>query len=547
MSHVEKLKQNEAAVKTDEKSTHRSPIVFINKQRVNASGKPINKEGKYVTYETAENNGWDKGLLSPPPVFMQSYNDLKTNRSIKGAQRYRKNGKWIVGEQRVNAKGKPIDSHGKFMKYSEAEKKGWDKNLLSPTPSVLEDFVSMKKALADLGRNCLNRSLSDVTDKTDARKERDKLIKTPLEEFLVKKKKTEEEKLNGPNGDVPNIEEERRKGMVALKSIYSKYGRDNPLFSACGAGKDHEVSILLKYEKSIEVNATGGQYDCTPLLWALEKGHQNIAKLLIADLRVDINKAANTGVTPLWKATQQNYAEIVQLLVQDRRMSSINEASRHDNWTPIYIAVRFKFVTIVKTLLKTNGIDVNVASTPALETPLLTATFLGYTNIVKMLVNSQKDNIDVNKTNRSGEAPLYWATRKGFYEIVKILLGHDRIDVNHGDNKYNYTALHDASCRGDFNIVKALLSHKDIDIGKTNTYNGRDALWMANQRRHYQIASLIEEKKSASRANAINSYNPSRSSFNAHRNGAPFGNASRYQGYPRRDGWGAVQQHGFFS
>ena len=156
------------------------------------------------------------------------------------------------------------------------------------------------------------------------------------------------------------------------------------------------------------------------------RNYAEIVKLLVDDPRMtSINTVCHiNNSTPLFVAVQYEFVDIVKILVKASRID-VNIAFQPSNLTPIYFAVRNRFVDIVNILVKASGIDVNIACEPSVETPLLTAAFLGFTEIVQLLVQHTKDTIDVNKTNRKGEAPLYMATRNEHFEIVQILLEYD--------------------------------------------------------------------------------------------------------------------------
>ena len=87
--------------------------------------------------------------------------------------------------------------------------------------------------------------------------------------------------------------------------------------------------------------------------------------------------------------------------------------------------------------------------------------------------------------------------KRGYTEVVKLLLDHSkRIELNAPDN-YGETALMWACRNGHKYVVKLLLEHADqrIDLNAKN-YNGNTALMIAHYRGHHDIVQMIEPKLS---------------------------------------------------
>lgn len=93
----------------------------------------------------------------------------------------------------------------------------------------------------------------------------------------------------------------------------------------------------------------------------------------------------------------------------------------------------------------------------------------GHNILLKHLLSNRA--IDYSKTNKSGEAALNIAARKGNEEFVSLLIEHPQVDVDHSDAD-GITALEAAAIRGHISVVKLLLdqrpnvdiNHKDVDL-----------------------------------------------------------------------------------
>ena len=129
----------------------------------------------------------------------------------------------------------------------------------------------------------------------------------------------------------------------------------------------------------------------TPLHIACREGNYEIAKLLLEDERVDVNKPHNFG------------------------------------GSPFYIACAFGKVDIVELMIKNQRIDINKPSYEG-YTPLSVSCFYEKTEVVNLLLKDQR--IEMNKPNKNDETPFYIACQENRVAVVKILMKDDRLDVN---------------------------------------------------------------------------------------------------------------------
>ncbi|KPM38335.1 hypothetical protein AK830_g8228 [Neonectria ditissima] len=122
------------------------------------------------------------------------------------------------------------------------------------------------------------------------------------------------------------------------------------------------------------------------------------------------------------------------------------EICRHDStsyslWTPLCLFSGFPF-----------------DSKPSL---LTLASFYGLVGVVKRLLDTNKDEVDL--TNTDGDTALHWAADSGYEAVVRILLETGQFDVN-CKNKHGQTPLSFAVEDGSVTVVKLLLDTGNVDV-----------------------------------------------------------------------------------
>ncbi|KAB5578342.1 ankyrin repeat protein, partial [Coniochaeta sp. 2T2.1] len=95
--------------------------------------------------------------------------------------------------------------------------------------------------------------------------------------------------------------------------------------------------------------------------------------------------------------------------------------------------------------------------------------------------------------------PLLAAADNGHTEVVKLLLTSERVKANPNARSIDgRTPLSVAAARGYEEIVKLLLEWKDIDLDMPG-FDGRTPLSMATDSGHEAIVSLIREREELKR------------------------------------------------
>jgi len=193
---------------------------------------------------------------------------------------------------------------------------------------------------------------------------------------------------------------------------------EKQLYTACKNGNVEEVQQLLTNNLQINVNWQDNFGETTPFWIACLKRHIEVIKLLLKDKRVDVNQSNNDGQTPFYIACQNGQIEIVKLLLEDERVD-INQGNSEFGNTPFWIACWQGQLETVKLLLNDKRIDINKADKNE-ATPLWSASFKGFTNIVEYILASGRE-VDLNAKNNKGKTAMEVSRENNKMDTVELL------------------------------------------------------------------------------------------------------------------------------
>lgn len=164
--------------------------------------------------------------------------------------------------------------------------------------------------------------------------------------------------------------------------------------------------LLLKGAKVDEKNND----DSTPLHVAINKGHIDICKLLLANKDVKVNEENNSGVTPLRGAVFQGYSDICELMFAKGADVDVKD---NEDYTPLHWGAIKGYTAICKLLLAKNA-DVNVQNDQGC-TPLHLAVFANNIETCEALI---EHGADFNVEDETGFTPLDRSNVIRIYEII---------------------------------------------------------------------------------------------------------------------------------
>ena len=200
--------------------------------------------------------------------------------------------------------------------------------------------------------------------------------------------------------------------------------------SLAGAAVDARLTEAVRHQDSGAVrallaegappNETGAD-GLTPLHWAAQWNHAEIADLLIA-AGADASAADRYGVTPLTLACINASAGMVDRLLQ---AGADPRGAQTNGETALMTCARTGAPAAVTTLLD-RGADVNAAEAAHGQTALMWAAWEGHTEVVQSLL---AHGADVDARTTTGYTALLLASREGYRETTEALLAAGA-DVN---------------------------------------------------------------------------------------------------------------------
>ncbi len=199
------------------------------------------------------------------------------------------------------------------------------------------------------------------------------------------------------------------------------------------------------------------------------------------------------GKKELFEATDNN--DIITLNHEINNGTDINSTDDYFGHTALHIACQNNNEDAVKALLKYSNIDVNKKNDIG-DAPLITASKNNSTDAIKALLKSK--DLDVNITDKNGFNALHIACVKNYPDIVKELITHPKLDVNSRCGMHDFTALHLALLnKKNTRCAQELVKCKNIDTAiKTNPDSVNDlyefsTIWRWNDA---ELFKEIEEK-----------------------------------------------------
>ena len=184
------------------------------------------------------------------------------------------------------------------------------------------------------------------------------------------------------------------------------------LWHASQMGLPNMVKLLL--EKNADPNSVSADR-MTPFNVAVYNGHVNVTKVFLELTKIDLNIEQFDDFYPLTYAARADQVSMGEFLIG---MGANISLARKDGKPLLMSAVEFNNINFIDFLLNQN-VDINEQAVHG-QTSLNRASFLGYIDIVKLLV--EKGNANLTIRDQAERTALTQAVQFGHLDIVQYLL-----------------------------------------------------------------------------------------------------------------------------
>lgn len=204
------------------------------------------------------------------------------------------------------------------------------------------------------------------------------------------------------------------------------------------------------------------------------------------------NNGNGSNETPLLVAARFNRIGHVKCLLDSGKLN-LEDKTILSNL--LFIAINKQYTDLIQLLLDHEGIDINFNSSDK--------TFLSIaiqTNNIELAKNLIERGSDLSIAKAYGGTYLMQAIQKGNFEMIKLFLDQNEIDINYKD-KLDSTALFKALGKNDLELFQRLLE-KNADISLTK--NNGDSV--ASQAIKYSKIEFLKALCSSQDSNILKSF-----------------------------------------
>ncbi|CAH8672524.1 unnamed protein product [Schistosoma rodhaini] len=243
-----------------------------------------------------------------------------------------------------------------------------------------------------------------------------------------------------------------------------------------------DTEVLNEIRKEVAVLSMNDDDGRTSsLILACINGDDEAVKLLILSGECDVNEVAPDGETALTCAISSNAVRIVEMLL--KHGSDPNFRGKKVECTPLMEAASVGYTDIVKLLLEHGACVAQKSNTG--NTALHYAATSGHLECVCLLLQY---NSPMEVQNDTGHTPLMEATSNGHVDVARCLIKHG-CDINTHSAEFKESALTLASYKGHAEMVRFLLTAGADHEHRTDEMH--TALMEAAMEGHVEVARLL--------------------------------------------------------
>lgn len=238
-------------------------------------------------------------------------------------------------------------------------------------------------------------------------------------------------------------------GELHLGGGRKKYAR-TPLHEAAMNGHADVCRLLVDFGLLVDCHTTRGR---TPLMYAVKGGHVDAARFFVEECGANVDEQNEMGVTPVYLASQEGLAPLVELLV--RNGADVNRCNRTRH-SPLHEAVAGGHIAVAEFLMQ-HGADKQAVDAMGV-TIWHEAAGNGDVALLELLV---KHGVELPRDQADkvmARHPFHYAAVEGKADFVRAMLERGLVDVNLVDAD-GCSAVYYASANGHADVLRVLLAN----------------------------------------------------------------------------------------
>ncbi|KAF5401982.1 Ankyrin repeat domain-containing protein 17 [Paragonimus heterotremus] len=242
-----------------------------------------------------------------------------------------------------------------------------------------------------------------------------------------------------------------------------------------------DTEVLNEIRKEVAMLSRSEEERTASLIPACINGDDEAVRSLLPTGDYDVNEIAADGETALTCAVSANALRIVEMLL--KHGADPNFRGKKVECTPLMEAASVGYTDIVRLLLEYGAAVDQESSTR--NTALHYAATAGHLDCVRLLLQY---NAPMEVQNETGHTPLMEATSNGHIDVARCLIEHG-CDINTHSTEFKESALTLASYKGHAEMVRFLLEAGADHEHRTDEMH--TALMEAAMEGHVEVARLL--------------------------------------------------------
>ena len=222
-------------------------------------------------------------------------------------------------------------------------------------------------------------------------------------------------------------------------------------------GKIPSTIFLLEKGANINSQASMKDHKRTALHNAVIRGDIEMVSFLIEHSDLNVNLSDSMNHTPLYYAIENGHVDIAKLITELPSYSMLPNPDDPNHIDKLITLFNGKIATT--TFLLENGANINSQASVEnhKKTLLHDAVIRGDTKMVELLV--KYSDLNVNLTDSKNHAPLYYAISYGFVDIAELIIKHPSYSMPSDSDDPNHISKLITLKPNNANIEKLLKSH----------------------------------------------------------------------------------------